>query len=395
MNSTMLYILTIAFIAGWWITAFKTTTSSSISVIVPLNNLETEKLIGYLSPIQREALKEALAGNTRLMLQLINQWETDAEALTVQGKQNIDKLPSDKLLQATVIGQLIRDSSPEELQRINNELRSCCVTNDCGHSICANKISMKLLPQTDMTAGLLLALCDPEEIIALPSGIMNSPLYSNKKIANIQSCASKLRSEQLYLLSPDIACLAYYTHPSTKELYSNLSISTYTTKNLDSIHDIQNTLIKLGHLSNHPLEATLLSIFIDSALIAIDNRITALSKTPALKSTMYLYHHHHYMVPTNKCLSGQLMNRAVSKYQGLTCHIPDHDTHWRLPISQETILQSNPDCLLLASATPIATEALKETPVFILDEYVQDSPNQYIVLAYYDIFQALAAAHCL
>src|SRR5438132_4503345 len=54
-----------------------------------------------------------------------------------------------------------------------------------------------------------------------------------------------------------------------------------------------------------------------------------------------------------------------------------------LPIGQEAILQANPDCLFLACVAPVATETLKERPTFLLDEYVQESPNQYIVLAYF------------
>lgn len=395
MKSTALYILVFVFVVGWWAVAFQHSSSDFNPIISPSYQIKTSELLSYLKPLQREVLKKALAGDTRLMMELISQWDGDAEVLTKRDIKHIERLSAEKLLQATIISQLIRDSSPVELHQINSHLRISSISDDCNISILSPKHHVRLLPQTDMSAGLLLAICEPQEIIALPIGIMNSPLYSRKKIKQIKSCASKLRSEQLYQLAPDIAFIASYTHPSTKEQYNNLSIQTYTTNHIDSIQNIQKSLLKFGHLSNHPLEASLLAIFIDAAFIAIDNRLCALTEKANSKSTLYLYHHHHFKVPTTKCLSGQLMCRACSKYSALKCPIANDDHHWRLPIDQEAIIKAQPSFLLLAANQSLTIEGLRDIPILLLDEYVQESPNQFIVLAYYDIYQALTTAHYL
>lgn len=397
MKSTTLYTLVMAFILGWWWMAFHSSPPNSLAIVHSDPHLKTCDLLSHLSPLQRDSLKQALAGNTKLMLKLILVWEKDAEILSAKGIKNVKRLPAEELLQATLIGQL----TDGDLQDINNKLRCKSIQDDCGNVIALHKRSDKILPQTDMAASFLLALCEPKEMVALPVGVSKSPLYDPQKIRQIPLCAHSLHSEQLHLLKPDVALLAYYSHPGTKELFHHLSIPLYTTKNLNTVEEIQTSLLKVGHLCNHPLEATLLSIFMHSAFLTIDNRITLLSETASLKNVLYLYHHYHYMVPTTKCLSGQLMTRAAMHYPGMSCFIPTHETHWRLPFEQEKIIQANPDCILMAAAHPSLIPSMHElSPVpsgkiFFLDEYVQESPTQYTVLAYFDIFHVLAAAHTL
>ena len=81
----------------------------------------------------------------------------------------------------------------------------------------------------------------------------------------------------------------------------------------------------------------------------------------------------------------------------------DNHEGWSRPLDQETIHSYNPGCFIISSACEAAVHekifnnnAFQNLPaiingrVHIVDEDAQGSPSQHIVLAYFDLFQALA-----
>jgi iron complex transport system substrate-binding protein len=358
-------------------------------------------------------LHHALAGNFRLMIDLIEAWDQDAQLLANQQINDIQRLPAETFFQAHVLAHLLQHSSSESLRQLNCKMNLEWMKDDNGQLLHIEDTFQRFLPQTFVAASFLLAIAKPHEIIALPKGMRHLPqLYAPLTVGQIPANIDRIHSEKLYLAHPDLAFVAPYSHPPALEVLRNQKIQLYTIKHLNTLTDIQEALLKVGHASNHILEAQLLAIFMEASLLSIDNRLQALHQKSTYSQSnrrlLYLYFHQHYLQPTTKSLTGQLIARALHHCPNLSCPIPQSQSEWRLPFEQERILQSQPDYLIIstpqyANFQPIMhnhhalqqSEAFKAQRIFFVDETIQESPTQYIVLAYFDLFQALAAAHCL
>lgn len=415
-SSSILYLAVGAFIIGWWMLAFRTDAPPLATIASTQNQslaLKTSLLLEELSPLQRETLQRALAGHFPLMLDLIGKWDQEAQLLAQKGIGNIQRLSPENYLQAQILGQLLQDSPPDYLHSLNCKMNLESIHDDTGQLIRIEDSFKRFLPQTFAAASFLMAIGDPHEIIALPKGMRHLPqLYSAEQLALIPANIGQIHSEKLYLARPNLAFVAPYSHPPALEVLRNHRIRLYTIKYFDTLAEIQEALLKIGHASNRILEAQLLALFMEASFFAIDNRLQALHQTSDLSGSpqriLYLYYHQHYMLPTKKSLTGQLMARAIARCPHLSCPIPESRYDWRIPFEHEKILKAEPDCLMIsthfyADAQAVAhsrktmqqTEAFKTQRIFYLDEAVQESPTQYIVLAYFDIYQALAAAHSL
>lgn len=412
LTATPLYFLFVAFIAGWWLFAFRQTDSPFVPLAINTQSLalKTSQLLEELSPLQRESLHAALSGNFSLMVDLIEQWDLDAQILSRQGISS-QRLSSDHYLQAHILGHLIQNASPDFLRKLNCKMNLETISDDLGKGIKIEDTFDRYLPQTYVAASFLLTIAKPEEILSIPKGMRYlSQLYRPEQLALIPERLDRIVSEQLYLAKPHVAFIAPYSHPPALEVLRNQNIQLYTLKNIDTLEEIPEALLKIGHASNHILEAQLLAIFMEASFLAIDNRLQALFKDNRLNSDsykmLYLCYRQNFTTPTSKCLTGQLMKRALDHSPQFSCPLPKSTDSWLLPIEQEQILHADPDFLLIA--TPMHangpmlfhnsfalrhSKAFKSQKIFYLDEAIQDSPTQFIVLAYYDIYQALASFH--
>ncbi len=416
LSSCLLYALLISFIMGWWSLAFRAPSSAAplLSSITsqPLA-LKTSSLLEELSPLQRETLHQALSGNFSLMLDLIDQWDQDAQLLAQNGLPHIQRLSTESYLQAHILGHLLQDSSSIDLRQLNCKMNLEGLYDDRGRYITIQDHFQRFLPQTYVAASFLLAIAQPHEIVALPRGLRHLPqIYSADRLKQIPLNIEGLSSEKLYQAQPDLAFVAPYSHPPALEALRNQGIPLYTLQHVNTVAEIQEALLKIGHASNHILEAQLLSLFMEACFLSIDNRLSALQTlTPASAiplKMLYLYYNQSYMLPTTKCLTGQLMSRALQHCPHLLCSLPESEYEWRIPCEQEKIVQANPDCLIITTPYQMNSRLLAERQpalqnmtafqsqrIAYLDETIQESPSQYIVLAYYDILHALTAIHQL
>lgn len=416
LSTSLVYFVLVTFVIGWWMLAFRSGQHSL--PIAPMHKtqtlaLKTSQLLEALSPLQRDALQSALSGHFPLMLELIEKWDRDAQALSQEGISNIQRLPSEHYLQAHILGHLLAVASQQSLRDLNCKMNLDVIQDDSGRLLQIKDTYDRYLPQTFVAASFLLAIAHPHEIIALPKGMRYLPqLYRPEKLSLIPENIDRTHSEKLYLAHPHLAFVAPYSHPPALEVLHNQNIQLYTIKYVDTLAEIQDNLLKVGHASNHILEAQLLKIFIEASFLSIDNRLKLLADTSNLPEKslriLYLYYHQHFMMPTSRCLTGQLMERALAHCPHLTCQIPQNLVDWRIPFDQEKILQANPDCMLISTPTLTASQtmthqlsilhqlkAFQSNRIFYLDEAIQDSPTQYIVLAYYDIYEAIAAVYCV
>jgi iron complex transport system substrate-binding protein len=404
-----LYSVLAVFIVGWWMLAFKRTESNSLH-LTPASqalSLATPTLLKELSPLQRDSLHRALSGDFSLIIQLINSWDQEAELLMSKGFDNIQKLSSEHHLQAQILNHFVQQQNPQQLRNLNCRINLESLRDDIGKVLRIEDRFCRFIPQTFVAASFLLAIANPREIMGLPSGMRYLPqLYPPESLSAIPDNIDRSHSERLFLANPHLAFVAPYSHPPALEALKNQNIQLYTIGCINNLTEIQEVLLKIGHASNHIIEAQLLSIFIEASLIAIDNRLTLLQQTSTLSDAsmtmLYLHYHQHFMLPTSKCLSGQMLARALDHCAKISCPVPDNNQEWRVLFDQEKIIHADPECLLIS--TPIAhknttvtssepsiidhPKALSDRKVIFIDETIQESPTQYIVLAYYDIYQA-------
>lgn len=406
--SLLIYLLPGCFIIGWWILAFHPLAQPIPSLAVKSSQslaLNTSTLLQELSLFDRETIHRALTGDLPSILKLIEEWDRDAQLLADRGVVGIERLSDEALLQAQVLGYLLTHSSQEYLHQLNCKMNLEWMEDDIGRFLHIQDHFHHFLPQSYLAASFLLAIAHPDEIIALPKGLREQKqIYPPHILAKVPVDVGQIYSERLYLKKPDLAFVAPYSHPPSLEALRNQHISLYSLHYVNTIQEIKEALLKVGHASNHILEAQLLATFMDACFLAIDNRLCALnerfpsSETP--RKFLYLSHRQHYSLPTTKCLTGQLMARALKHCPHLSGVIPENSHEWRIPLEQEQIVQLNPELVIISSYAPLQktldpalrqTQAYKLNQVFYVDEEIQDSPTQYIALAYFDLFQALAS----
>jgi iron complex transport system substrate-binding protein len=404
-SSLFPYFIFSFFIAGWWLLAFqKAAEPTWIAHDVSQSlGLKTADLLNELSPLQRHALKDALAGNFKQMLEFIDQWEDDAFRLKAQGIQDIRHLSQDQFQQAHLIGHLLNLASAEALRQLNYRINLNQIIDDQGRPFKIENNLSRFIPQTYLSASFLLAIAQPSEIIGLPKGFRHeTSLYSPELFKLIPDDLDQLSGEKLFLRKPQLAFIAPYSHPASLEALHKQNIHLYSIKHIDTIAQIQEALLKIGHASNHILEAQLLAIFMEASFLALDNRLLALRHSQkSMQTLLFLSQRQHYVQPTTKCLSGQLVARALKLSAPHIQAIPENQNSWSLPIDQESILQANPDCLIVSTcASPAApsqsnvcwseTKAGQSNQIYYVDESIQESPTQYIALAYFDVYQAFS-----
>lgn len=416
--SLIFYLSIGCFILTWWSVAFRkndstsnlvTNSNDTTSSSVP--TLHLHSLFPYLSQLSHDTLKQALSGDINLILQLITDWDIDAQILTAKGSLHIERLDADSLLYAHVIGRLLKELPLEKRLAINRSLRISDIKDDEGHLISVQDSFNRFLPQTFAAASILLAIAETEEILSIPQRMRDIPtLYAQAKLEKISQNLDGFPSEKLFLAKPHLTFITPYSHPPIVDTFRRQGLELFVIKNIDNFQEIKETILKIGHATNHPLEATLLSIFVDASMLAIDNRIKALHDITKpisnLEKILYLFENQGYSVPTEKCLAGQLIQRMLKSYPSLSCFINKSQNEWRVPIDMEKIVKINPQLLIISTPYFKTTtqdaglsfslkeiEAFQSKAIFYIDEHIQESPTQYIALAYFDLFQALASKH--
>lgn len=314
------------FILGWWLLAFSARQEVQFPTLTPKEVFISPQL----SPLNREQLRQALSGDFNLMTSLMTEWETDAKILNAPGHP--------QFLRGQLLGRQLKQKHSDK----------------------------KFLPQTFVSASFLLALASPNEIAALPKAMREQKhIYSNTDQVPLN--IDRYNHERIYQIQPDAAFVAHYSHPATLGALRRQRMPLYFFNALHSIQDLTLSLTQLGAVVDRSEEAELLKIFIESALLAIDNRY---SKSNA--KILYLTHRSHYSSPTSP-LTQELLKRLNIEYLNLPF------------LDREQISHLKPDALIVSSEFPLSRTPF-ECPVYCVDDAVQQSANQYIVLAYYDLY---------
>lgn len=389
-----LYLFLLAAIFGWWMAAFRSHgTNESVPIQLDLKpNLDPSLFPSPFASLDRDEIQRALCGELPLMIKLIADWDLDAEILDSYGLIGIKRLPKEALLRAKLLGRIFSETTKEELLSLQNSYRLKGIIDDKGAFISLSEPFHLFLPQTFVAASCLLSLSDPSQIVAIPKGIREqTELFPPKLTNQIQYDIDRYNGEHFFQVKPQIAFVSHYSHPSTLEALHNQGIKLFAINAVDTLSDIRHTLIRIGNVINRPLDAELLTIFMEAAMCAIDNRLMAMKERFSPQRLLYLNYHTQYSSPSSKTLTWQLLDRLNVTHCLPKTLVDAHAHDWSIPLDQEQIVHYNPDFLIIASSSQETVPALHSLSarVAFVDDNIQQSPSQFIVLAYYDLAQAL------
>lgn len=310
--------------------------------------------------MNREKLQKALSGDFVLMGSLIAEWDIDAQLLQAR------RLSSEQFLRAQALSRRIKART---------------------------KKTLRFLPQSYAAASILLAIASPEQLVALPKGFRRQVQLFPKTVTDqIPEDVDRFNAEKLFLNKPDIAFVSsYYSHPAAIEALRNQGITIATVKSLDSIKSIQEAITLIGNHSQQQEEAELLNLFIEAALLSIDNR-----RGEHVKA-LYLSYYSHLTTPSKNTFTYEQLHKLGI---GPECYEGLKDS---MTVNQERLLALNPECLIIASLDPEAVKrkverdpalqrlrAVQERRIYFLDDVVQQDASQYAVLAYFDLVAAVS-----
>lgn len=361
--SNHFYLILLGIIIPWWWLAFHLEWQHSSPLLLAQYEFPE---IADLSILDRSLLHRALSGDVALMSRFVRNWNDDATILKNRGISGIEQLPNDAYTFSQHFPALPRES---------------------------DRLSQRFLPHTHFAATLLLTLLPPSHIVALPSGMRNQKdLYSQELMQQIPLNAERYCNEQIYQQSPNCAFVASYSDPAMLKMLKKQGINLSVVNPITALSDIEAPLLKIGRICQCPLKARFLMIFMKAAMMNLDNRLRALGQERRGSSSLvYVNAYHQLSIPTTKSLNGQLLKRACSQYGIATCPIPESDSAWSIPFGQEQIRLVNPDYLII-STMHRSRKLDFDKPTFYLDAVIQDSPTQYLVLAYFDICTILSLA---
>jgi len=413
LKTLSVYVFLIFFISAWWTFAFQKKVTSDENSFSPRffsqskhHSLQIEPAITH---IDRNLLQQALSGDTRLMARLIADWDIDAQILSSNGFQDVSRLnPSDFLRSQSLIRLLQNQDYAKNATSILKQ-QNQHVVDDTGNYLNLKPIYKKFLPQTYVAASFLLSLIPPEHIVALPRSLRDqTQLYPLSLTEQIPLDIDRYNAEKLFQAGTDLAFVAHYSHPATIQALSNQGVLLYTMKNIQSLEDISHELIATGHITGRPLQAELLKIFIDAAMCAMDNHQAALvgqlkKNHTQLPRILVVNFHQTFSVPTIQTLAGQIISRMPLLNASLQLASDNNQANeWVIPLGKERLLNMDPEILVITTTNPDAAakricsdkslrdlSAVRNQRLIFVDEAVQQSPSQYILLAYHDLIQAL------
>ncbi len=373
------------FVITWWSWAFNSNQKPIISHFTPqLVTSEPVLQISNISlpPISREKLHEALSGNIQLMIKLMAEWDIEAQILCSEGYHEVKRLHPEKFVLAQRIGRTVATPATH-----------------------ANDL---YLPQSFLSASFLLALIPPEQIAAIPAGLRRQTQLYNKELTDaIAVDIDKYSSEKIFLAKPKLAFTAPYSHPATIEMLQRQQVELCCLGNLRDYHSLAECLKTIGGKVGCSEKAELMSLFMQSALHAIENRLTVIRQQPGMErkiaETLCLNHNLSFSATTPKMVIGSLLSQ-LGLNQALKASVDEQ--RWKIPLEHEQIAGWNPFCLIISTMEPSATiqnlilqdpglaqlSAVQNNRVYIVNEEIQESPSQFIILACFDLYIALAHA---
>lgn len=374
----------IVFIGLWWWLAFFGTTPPS----TPLPRFAAVK--PHVALPDRALLSKALQGDFAVIGRLLERWDREAERAAKRGITGLRRLPRETLLAAEKDCMLLLHGSEDEIAEATKE-RLCPVQDDSTSCVFPS-VGSRYIAQTYSAATFLLACLPPEQIVAIPTGMRCHPdLYPG---CDAIPCDADVKDfERWALYEPRVAFVAGYSHPTTLAALKVQEVPLFDLSKLCNIEEIQSALRRVSTVVGKPLQGDLLATFMTAAMMAIDNAyaVHLYEGGQVFERPLYMSYFSTFSLPAADTVAGELTRRLGFR----AC--PDG----RRELSPEDIVAYNPDLLVVSCAELEAMqkmlsrepafqeiEAVKKQHVCYVDERLQNSPTQLLILAYYDLVDA-------
>ncbi len=410
-RSKYIYPVSSLFVLCWWLLAFHRPVAYEASSPIVISNqqqplypsIETIDAANKFQ-IDRFALKKALNGDVATMGQLIAEWDLEAEIIEHRSQKSLKRLDRDDFLKAQLLVKTLVSKDNSTLDTLRDTHRSLLLVDDKGSPFDLSHPAEFFLPQTYLSAGILLALLEPANIVALPRGMREqTAIYPKKFTEQVPQDIDSFHMEQLYAYRPDVALISErYTHPLTLQALDSQGIPKYHLPEVTSIEDIEKLIRSLGHLCNRPLKAELMALFLKAGVMAIDNECRLTLHNRSTDKILILNYYSKFSLPGKNTLTHHMIDRiGINTSISLQNGVPEES--WSVPVSEETIIHYNPKKLVIITASDprFVTEYFYQTTLFqhidaarnnhisILDDSIQQTVSQYILLAYHDLNRAL------
>jgi len=348
------YSLALLFIATWWGLAFIRPSSYAPAQFLPAPQVDHPRL--PFSSIDRAVLRHALDGDVPSMIQLIARWDAEAEWYEREGGTP-DRLTRDEYIDA---------------------FRSADGAESLGEG--------SYFPQTYLACGILSALVEPKTITALPSGLRRQrDIYSEELISGVPLDADLHHMEGATRGEKTLSFISFYSDPSTVNLLQERGAELAILNPTLTFSKLSRAIEQVGTKIGNPRKGRLLSLFTKAAIYAINNRLKEVSTDRVLLLTQSTL----LTLPTENTLLGHLVKELGLNAQFRRPGILD----WSVPVEMEELIKHAPKTLILAKAPSQPPMNLPlEKNVFCIDKDLLDTPSQYIVLGYYDLYTILAGA---
>jgi len=313
---------------------------------------------------ERETLIKALRGDVKLMGELIQKWDIDAQLL---GGERLD---SDKFLLSQKIVRALNDSYDGPL-----EFTRGLVIDDMGAPF-ELRPRDRLVPQTVMSADILLAIAKPQNIVALPKG------HSSEHRALE---FDRYAGDRLFLENPEIAFVSkLFSDHYTLQLLEQQGVELFFVEYPYTVETLCKTIVDMGDVIDEPLKGRLLSLFVEALFLTLDNWRSH-QQFPESKILVVSYYNR-FSEPGTKTLTHHYLTRMGIK--------GTDQEGFSVPIPEEEIAHFNPDLLILMTDNENIVPKLHiDCKIVTISEKIQLSPSQFMALAYYDLNKALLSLY--
>ncbi|SCA63780.1 Uncharacterized protein SCG7086_BD_00150 [Chlamydiales bacterium SCGC AG-110-P3] len=368
----------IILVAGWWIFSFHGRTSTPLP-------------IAYNAPtalsFAREDLQDALKGNIGMMTTLVDRWGANAGLTESQSNE------------FQYLARTLSEGTDQEIAIERSRSRPATIVDHCNTPLSLVPPPRRFLPQTYLSASIMLAIADLEQIVALPHGMrLHRHIHSGERMDAITLDTDRTNAEAVYRMDPDIAFVAHYSNPATLETLRHQGIALCGIDKIDTLTDVMETVELVGTVINRPLKGRMLRLFIEAAMNAIDHETAEIPQ----QRVLYLNYYPPFSTPTARTLTAQMLER-------LKCRIALNEDRsqsgWRIVLDLEEIRRINPDCMIISCTDSAAMKhhlttlpalsgisATKQGNIFFVDDTVQQCPCHQVALAYYDLAHAITSS---
>lgn len=304
---------------------------------------------------------------------------------------------------------LNRDTVLEKLQTIPESIKlttaqydiSFSVQDHRGNTLTLSKPILRFLPQTYGSAAILMTLLPPYQIVAIPKAMRKEPhIYPQKVMEQISTDSHRYNTEKIYLQKPELALVASYSDPATLQVFQQQKIQLFYLDAIHSIEDIYSVIATLGHLSGKPSSAEVLIEHMQKIFFSLED--TLHQKLNGKNCRLLYLYSDSLTIPAKNNLSYDLLIRL--KKRGVDVLLPDDNissSHY-VKVTEKQILEFNPDLIIISTSHPSLADflldknprlhrlpAVKNKRIYFVNNSFQNSPNQYITIAYFDLIKSI------